>query len=50
MDKLNQWLTLVANLGVVAGIIFLAYEIQQNTNAMTTETTAKYLDNWIEIT
>jgi len=29
-DKLNKWLTLVANLGVIAGIIFLAFEIQQS--------------------
>ena len=30
LDKLNKWLTLVANLGVVAGIVFLAIEIRQN--------------------
>lgn len=33
MTKLNQWLTLVANLAVVAGIFFLALEVRQN-NAM----------------
>jgi hypothetical protein len=27
---LNQWLTLAANLGVIAGIVFLGLEIQQN--------------------
>lgn len=32
MDKTNQWLTLVANLGVIAGLVFLGYEIRQNTN------------------
>lgn len=32
MDKTNQWLTLVANLGVIAGLIFLAIEIRQNTS------------------
>lgn len=31
MEKLNQWLTLAANFGVVAGLIFLGLEIQQNT-------------------
>ena len=31
MEKLNQWLTLAANLGVIAGLIFLGLEIQQNT-------------------
>ena len=30
LNNLNRWLTLVANLGVVAGIIFLAIEIGQN--------------------
>ncbi len=29
-DRLNKWLTLLANLGVVAGIVFLAVEIGQN--------------------
>jgi hypothetical protein len=31
MEKLNQWLTLAANIGVIAGLIFLGFEIQQNT-------------------
>ena len=30
LNKSNQWLTLLANIGVVAGIVFLAYELQQN--------------------
>ena len=34
MDRLNVWLTLAANLGVIAGIIFLGLEIQQNTRMM----------------
>ncbi len=34
MDKLNQWLGLVANFGVVLGIVFLAIEIQQNTRSL----------------
>lgn len=33
LDALNKWLTLFANIGVLAGVIFLAFEIQQNTNA-----------------
>ena len=33
-DKLNRWLTLGANLGVLAGILFLALEIQQNSELM----------------
>jgi hypothetical protein len=38
MERINQWLTLVANLGVIAGIVFLAYEIQQNTAAVRSST------------
>ena len=29
-EKINRWLTLLANIGVVAGIVFLAVEIRQN--------------------
>ena len=31
LDNLNRWLTLVANIGVITGIVFLAIEVQQNT-------------------
>ncbi len=34
VDRLNQWLILAANLGVLVGIIFLSIEIRQNTTAM----------------
>jgi hypothetical protein len=34
LDSLNKWLTLVANIGVLAGILFLAFELQQNTQMM----------------
>jgi hypothetical protein len=30
LDRFNSWLTLSANLAVLAGILFLAYEIQQS--------------------
>ena len=29
-DRVNRWLTLFANLAVVAGIMFLAFELHQN--------------------
>ena len=32
-DSMNKWLTLAANLGVVAGLVFLRIEINQNTRA-----------------
>ena len=38
MNKLNERLTLIANLSVVVGIIFLAFELQQNTQAIQAQT------------
>ncbi|NIN62615.1 MAG: hypothetical protein GTN46_10640 [Gammaproteobacteria bacterium] len=35
--KMNAWLTLVANFGVIAGLIFLGYEIRQNTTQLRAE-------------
>lgn len=37
---LNDWLTLIANLGVLLGIFFLIYEIDQNTDAIRSQTRA----------
>ncbi len=34
MEKSNQWLTLLTNLGVIAGLGLLVYEISQNTRAL----------------
>ena len=34
MERLNQWTTLVANIGVIAGIVVLAYQISENTQQM----------------
>ena len=34
LDKVNKWLTLVANFAILAGLVFVALEIQQNTNAI----------------
>ena len=33
-DKLNRWLTLTANVGVLVGLILLLFEIGQNTDLM----------------
>jgi len=40
LEELNKWLTLGANLGVLVGIAFLAYEISQNTEALYSQTRA----------
>jgi len=34
LSSINEWLTLAANLGVLAGILFLGLEISQNTAAL----------------
>jgi len=31
LKKINSWITLIANLGIVGGLVFLGYETQQNT-------------------
>jgi len=33
-NNLNRWMTLIANFGVIAGLIFLAVEIRQNTESL----------------
>jgi hypothetical protein len=33
-DRLNRWLTLIANAAVIAGIVFLGLELRQNTEMM----------------
>jgi hypothetical protein len=42
VERLNQWLALIGNIGVIAGIFFLAYEIQANTNAVRSATYQAY--------
>ena len=37
MDRFNQWLTLMTNLGVIAGLVFLGLEVRQNSSQMRTE-------------
>jgi hypothetical protein len=32
--KLNWWLTLLANLGVLGGLVFVGFEIRQNTSQL----------------
>ena len=48
-DKLNDWLTLVANVGVIAGIVFLAIEVRQNSEAVRAQTRAQLTDQVVEL-
>lgn len=49
MDKLNKWLTLGANIGVLIGIAFVAYELQQNTTATQLETTSNFQNAFAQV-
>lgn len=48
-DKVNKWLTLGANLGVLAGIILLAFEISQSSRTSKAEMISNFQDRWITI-
>jgi hypothetical protein len=41
MERLNQWLGLVANFGVVVSIVFEAHEMRLNTESMKSSTAAQ---------
>ena len=49
LDSTNRWLTLAANIGVLAGILFLAYELQQNTVASRLEAASNFQHSFNEI-
>jgi hypothetical protein len=42
-DRLNRWVTLAANLGVLAGIFLLIIELQQNSESRELEAAQSYL-------
>ena len=41
ISALNEWLSLLANIGVIAGIVFLGLEISQNSRMMEAQTRAQ---------
>jgi hypothetical protein len=43
-ERINRWLSLAANIGVVVGIIFLAIEIRQNTEMLRSEASVTYAE------
>ncbi len=45
MDKLNRWLILAANIGVISGVVFLAYELRQNNQILIQESRYSMLQN-----
>ena len=48
-DNWNRWLTLAANLGVVAGLVFVALEIQTNTESNLIAIEQTYSTNYLTI-
>jgi hypothetical protein len=48
-DRINSWMRLGANLGVLAGIIVLAVELQQNTVATELEAVSNFQNTFSEI-
>jgi hypothetical protein len=49
MEALNRWFTLLANIGVLAGILFLALEISQNTSMMRADSYQNRSDSYREL-
>lgn len=49
IDRLNKWLTLLANVVVVAGVVFLAIEIRQNSAQLEQNTAAVGSDSFFQL-
>ena len=47
-DRLNRWLTLIANFGVLVGLLLLVFEIRQNSDVMQAQMAQARADNRIE--
>ncbi len=48
-DRVNRWLTLVANFGVVIGLVFVALEIKTSTNTNRIAIQQGWASNWMLI-
>ena len=48
-DRVNHWLTLAANIGVIVGIAFLVLEIRQNSDIATAQVRLDYAAGWRSI-
>ena len=45
-DRINRLLTLVANLGVLAGLLLVAYELRQSAGIATAQARLEYSAGW----
>jgi hypothetical protein len=48
-SKLNEWLQVLAALGVIAGLVLVAYELKQNTSVAQAEHSRETYLAWLEI-
>lgn len=48
LDKLNAWLTLVANVGVLLGILLVAFELRQNSLVVAAQTRSDLAEGTVE--
>lgn len=46
-DKVNKWLTLGANSGVLVGLILIAFELHQSTITTRAEMVSDFQDRWV---
>ena len=49
IERTNQWLTLIANVGVLVGVIFLAVELRHSSNAISAQTQDSIADGFIQL-
>jgi hypothetical protein len=49
LENLNKWLALAANIGVIAGIVFLAIEIRQNQESLDRNSDLMELDYQLKV-
>ncbi len=49
LDRVNRWMTLIANIAVLAGILFLAFELRQNTMTSRIQAANDFQDSFSEI-
>lgn len=45
MDRLNQWIAIFANIGVLIGLVFVGFEVRQNSQATRAQTLQNVLED-----
>jgi hypothetical protein len=49
LDRVNPWMALITNIGVLLGVILLLVELQQNTTAIKSQTEYANISEWIAL-